>query len=223
MGHELAGEVVEVGAEVTNVRPGDRVVIETVMGDGTCEWCRIQRYNICPELYPVRTQTVSKAYAEYVVGPANKFYKLPDHISFEEAALLDTFSVCQHGVNLSGLTINDKVAVIGAGTIGLGVVQIAKACGADVIVTDVVDSTLQLAKELGADVIVNSNTEDARAQVMAFTGGRSVDIAFECAGGSAMPLTLPQAISFVRIGGKVVMIGGFDPGPVAIPLDWQHI
>ncbi len=223
MGHELAGEVVEVGEEVKDVKPGDRVVIETVMGDGTCEWCRVQQYNICPQLYPVRTQSVSKAYAEYVVGPAEKFYKLPDHVSFEEAALLDTFSVCLHGIDLSDLKVNDKVAVIGAGTIGLGQVQLAKTCGADVIVVDIVDSTLQLAKELGADVIVNSQTQDARQEVMAFTGGRGVDVVFECAGGEAMPMTLPQAVSFARIGGKVVIIGGFDKGLVSIPLEWQHI
>lgn len=64
MGHELAGEVVAVGAVVTNVKPGDRVVIETVMGDGVCEYCRVQRYNICEHLYDVRTQYVSRAYAE---------------------------------------------------------------------------------------------------------------------------------------------------------------
>lgn len=66
MGHELAGEVVEVGADVSNVKPGDRVVIETVMGDGVCEYCRVQRYNICEHLYDVRTRYVSRAYAEYV-------------------------------------------------------------------------------------------------------------------------------------------------------------
>ena len=66
------------------------------MGDGECEWCRVQQYNICPNLYEVRTKFVSRAYCEFVTGPANKFYKLPDHVSFEEAALIDTFSVCLH-------------------------------------------------------------------------------------------------------------------------------
>lgn len=91
MGHELAGEVVSVGPEVTNLQPGDRVVIETVLGDDTCEWCNIQQYNLCPDLYKVRMETVSQAFAQYVSGPAKKFYKLPDHVSYEEAALLDTF------------------------------------------------------------------------------------------------------------------------------------
>lgn len=223
MGHELAGEVVEVGEGVTNVKPGDRVVIETVMGDGVCDYCRIQRYNICEHLYDVRTQYVSRAYGEYVAGPAEKFYKLPDHVSFEEASLIDTFSVCLHAQHLSGLGINDRVAVIGAGPIGLGQMMLAKASGADVIICDVVDSALDLARELCADAVVNSATEDAVERVKAFTGGRGADIVFECAGGESMPQTLPQATKMVRRAGKVVIVDGFDAGETAIPLEWQRI
>jgi len=223
MGHELAGEVVEVGEAVTNVKPGDRVVIETVMGDGVCDYCRIQRYNICEHLYDVRTKYVSRAYAEYVAGPAEKFYKLPDHVSFDEAALIDTFSVCLHAQHLSGLGINDKVAVIGAGPIGIGQMMLAKASGADVIICDLVQSALDLAKELGADAVVNAADTDAVEQVKSFTDGRGADIVFECAGGESMPQTLPQATKMVRRGGKVVIVGGFDAGETAIPLEWQRI
>jgi L-iditol 2-dehydrogenase len=223
VGHELAGEVVEVGEAVANVKPGDRVVIETVMGDGVCEYCRVQRYNICEHLYDVRTKYVSRAYAEYVAGPADKFYKLPDHVSFEEASLIDTFSVCLHAQHLSGLGINDKVAVIGAGPIGLGQMMLAKASGADVIICDLVQSSLDLAKELGADEIVNSADEDAVERVKAFAAGRGTDIVFECAGGESMPRTLPQATKMVRRGGKVVIVGGFDAGETTIPLEWQRI
>jgi L-iditol 2-dehydrogenase len=223
MGHELAGEVVEVGADVTNVAPGDRVVIESVMGDGECEWCRVQQYNLCPNLYEVRTKCVSRAYGEFVTGPAKKFYKLPDHVSFEEAALIDTFSVCLHAQHKSGLSINDKVAIIGAGPIGLGQLMLAKTSGADVLITDVVDSALELARELGADVVLNSGREDPVAAAMAFTGGRGVDIAFECCGGEKMPTTLPQATRMARRGGKVVLVGGFDKGVTEIGLEWQRI
>jgi len=222
MGHELAGEVVEVGPAVRNVKPGDRVVIETLLGDDTCEWCNIQRYNICPNLYPVRMKTISQAFAEYVAGPCRKFYKLPDHVSFEEATLLDTFSVCMHAIQLSGIKLNDKVVVIGAGCIGLGQLQLAKISGADVLIIDKVDSALKLATELGADEIVNKDTEDVAERVKAFTDGRGADIVFECAGGTAMPITLPQAVSCVRIGGKVVIVGGFEKGQ-NIELDWSHI
>jgi L-iditol 2-dehydrogenase len=223
MGHELAGEVVEVGPEVFNVAPGDRVVIETVMGDGVCPYCNIKRYNICEHLYDVRTQFVSRAYAEFVAGPSDKFYKLPDQVSFEEAALVDTLSVCLHGQHLSGLGINDKVVVIGAGCIGLGQLMLAKASGADVMITDIVDSALDLARSLGADHALNTNRDDWQKAVLEWTGGRGADIVFECAGGEAMPMTLPQATKMVRRGGKIVIIGGFDEGETSIPLEWQRI
>lgn len=223
VGHELAGEVVEVGSNVENVRIGDRVVIETVLGDGTCEYCRIQRYNICPHLYEVRSKSVARAYAEYVVGPKHKFYKLPDQVSFEQAALIDTLSVCLHAQHRSGLGINDKVAVLGAGPIGLGQLLLAKASGADVIVVDKVQSSLDLARELGADAVVDASSEDPVEPVRAFSGGRGTDVAFECAGGPSMPTTLPQATKFVRRGGKVVIVGGFDEGETSIPLEWQRI
>lgn len=223
MGHELAGEVLEVGPAVKNVKPGDRVVIETLLGDDTCEWCNIQQYNLCPNLYPVRMKTMSQAFAEYIAGPCRKFYKLPDHVSFEEATLLDTFSVCMHAIQLSGLKLNDKVVVIGAGCIGLGQMQLAKISGADVLIIDKVQSALQLAEELGADETVNYTNDDVAERVKAFTGGRGADIVFECAGGTAMPLTLPQAVSCTRIGGKVVVVGGFEKDQHDINLDWSHI
>ncbi len=222
MGHELAGEVIEVGPDVTNVKPGDRVVIETLLGDDTCDWCNIQQYNLCPNLYPVRMRTLSQAFAEYVAGPCRKFYKLPDHVSFEEATLLDTFSVGLHAIHLSGIKLNDKVVVIGAGCIGLGELQLAKLSGADVLIIDKVESALQLAKELGADEVVNHEKDDIEERIKAFTLGRGADIVFECAGGTAMPQTLPQAVSYARIGGKVVVVGGFDKGQ-SVELDWSHL
>ncbi|MDB5708427.1 MAG: adh [Sphingomonas bacterium] len=223
MGHELAGEVVEVGEDVVNLKPGDRVVIETVMGDGVCDYCNVQRYNICEHLYDVRTKFVSRAYGEFVCGPEKKFYKLPDHVSFEEAALIDTFAVCLHAHHLGEVSVNQKIAVIGAGPIGLGQLQLARLSGADVLVIDPVDTSLDLARELGADMAINAKGEDPVARVMEFTGGRGADIVFECAGGESMPQTLPLATRLVRRGGKVVVVGGFEEGEMAIPLEWQRI
>lgn len=222
-GHELAGEVVAVGESVTNVKPGDRVVVETVMGDGACPYCNVKRYNICEHLYDVRMKFVYHAYGEYLVGPSHKMYLLPDHVSFEEATLVDTLSVCLHAQHLSGLTINDRVAIIGAGPIGLGQLMLAKASGADVMITDIVDSALDLAKELGADIVVNPHRDDPAKIAQEWTDGRGADIVFECAGGPSMPQTLPQATRMVRRGGKVVIVGAFDEGEVSIPLEWQRI
>lgn len=223
MGHELAGDVVQVGSAVDNVTVGDRVVAETVLGCGHCEYCRARRYNICPDLYATRTKTVSRAYGQFLVAPASHIYRLPDHVSFEEAALVDTFSVCLHAQHLSGLTINNRIAIIGAGPIGLGSLMLAKASGADVMIIDPVPSALRLASELGAEVAVNPETDDPVATVKGWTGGRGADIVFECAGGESMPNTLPLATKLVRRGGKVVIIGGFDAGITDIGLEWQRI
>src|SRR5690606_26639029 len=117
----------------------------------------------------------------------------------------------------------DKVAIIGSGCIGLGQLQLAKLCGADVIIFDKIDSSLELAKGLGADVVVNTDEEDGMNKLLEFTAGRRADITFECAGGTAMPMTLPQSTSYTRIGGKVIVVGGFDAGKTTTSLEWQRI
>lgn len=223
MGHEMAGEVVEVGPDVKRVAVGDRVLIESVLGCGQCDWCRVRQYNRCPALYPTRRASVSRAYAEYVIGPQQKFYRLPDHVGFDDAALLDTYAVCLHAQHLSGLTINAKVAIIGAGPIGLGQLMLAKASGADVLIIDTVEHSLALARQLGADVTVNSAAADPVQAAFAFSGQRGADIVFECAGGLSMPTTLPLATKLVRRGGKLVIVGGFDEGETSIALEWQRI
>lgn len=223
VGHELSGQVVEVGKAVTNVKPGDRVVIETVLGDGTCDWCKAEQYNLCPNLYEVRAKTVSRAFAEYVVGPAKKFYKLLDNVSYEEAALLDTYAVSLHACHITNLTLTDKIAIIGAGPIGLSLLDIAKLSGAEAAITDVLDFPLQVAQKLGADMAINTDKEDGHKKILDATGNRGADITYECAGGKAMPKTFPQAVSFTRIGGKVCLVGGFDEGEISIPLNWQRI
>lgn len=223
MGHELAGEVVEVGPAVDRVAVGDRVLIESVLGCGHCEWCRVQQYNRCPDLYPTRRASVARAYAEYVVGPQHKFHPLPDSVGYDDASLLDTYAVALHAQHLSGLTIGARVAIIGAGPIGLGQLMLAKASGAKVMIVDKLPHALALAERLGADRIVHADEEDIEAAIRAMSDDRGADIVFECAGGTSMPDTLPLATRLARRGGKVVIVGGFDDGPIAIPLEWQRI
>ncbi len=223
MGHELAGEVVEVGSAVGNVKKGDRVVIETVVGDGTCYWCRIQQYNLCPNLYEVRAKSLARAFAEYVAGPAEKFYELPDHVSYEEATLLDSYATSLHACHITELRMGDKIVVIGAGPIGLSLLELAKLAGAQVLVIDIMDFPLRVAEKLGADAVVNTSNVDGVRKVMEFTGGRGADIVYECAGGRAIQTTIPQATSFARRGGKVALVGGFDQGEYPITLDWMKL
>lgn len=223
MGHELSGIIEEVGENVRHLQPGDRVVIETVHGDDTCDWCRVQQYNLCPHLYSVRMETLSQAFAGYVSGPAKKCYKLPLKVSFEEATLLDTFAVGLHALQLSRLRLNDWVVIIGAGPIGLGVLQLAKLSGARTIVADVVESSLNKAAVLGADLIVNSGEENLGETVRTHTSTRGADIVFECAGGTSMPSTLNHAVEAVRTGGNIVVVGGYEAGYTSLELNWQRV
>jgi L-iditol 2-dehydrogenase len=113
--------------------------------------------------------------------------------------------------------------VIGGGPIGLAQLQLAKLAGADVVLVDIVDSALEMAKAMGANLVLHGGRDDVEAGVDAFTGGRGADIAFECTGGEAMAQTLPLATKVVRRGARVVIVGGFDSGGPAIPLEWQRI
>jgi L-iditol 2-dehydrogenase len=183
----------------------------------------VQQYNRCPDLYPTRRASVSRAYAEFVIGPQHKFYKLPEAVGYDDAALLDTYAVTLHAQHASGLTIGSRVAIIGAGPIGLGQLMLAKASGAEVMIVDRLPHALALADRLGADHIVNADGEDPAAMIRAMTEDRGADVVFECAGGKSMPETLPLATRLVRRGGEVIIVGGFDAGVTAIPLEWQRI
>jgi L-iditol 2-dehydrogenase len=223
MGHELAGTVVEVGPEVHHVAPGQRVVVETVVGDGTCRWCRVGQYHVCPNLYEVRGQSWSQAFAEYVAGPASRLHPLPDGVAFEEAALLDTFAVSLHGVHLGVPRPDERVAIIGAGPIGLAALQLSRLAGAEVLVSDVLPHALDAAADLGAAVVVNAEHEDLGAAVAALTDGQGVDLAVECAGGPGIATTIADAVAATRIKGRVVIIGGFDSGRIPVELEWADL
>lgn len=223
MGHEMAGEVVELGPAVQHIKVGDRVVIETLLGCGHCEWCRIQEYNLCPNLYTVRMKTVSRAFAEFVSVPQTKLHVLPAQVSYAEATLLDTFAVCLHAQHKSDLNVNSRVVIIGGGPIGIGQLQLAKIAGADVLLVDIVDSSLAIALEMGANAVVHAKREDAKERILAFTGGIGADIVFECVGGPHMQETLQLASETTRIGGQIIVVGGFEDGRTAISLDWQML
>lgn len=119
------------------------------------------------------------------------------------------------------MKINDKIFIIGAGPIGLGQLQLAKASGADVIIADVIDSSLRMAKALGADEIVNIKNEDVYKRVMEFTNQRGVDISFECAGWAVNEKNFDYCCRGSKNWRTVVRVGGFDDGKTSIELEWK--
>lgn len=204
LGHEAAGEVVAVGADVRHLAVGDRVAIEPGYPDGTCELCREGRYNLCRHEVFMATPPDDGAFAEYVAWPADYLYKLPDSMSMDDGAMIEPLSVGLFAVWRSKLKAGDTAAIFGAGPIGLTTLQCAVAAGAtNVIVLDSVQSRLEYARKMGATTtlaVAPNNVEE----IMSLTEGRGVDVAFECAG--AVP-AMQAAMRVARSGGMVQLVG----------------
>lgn len=203
-GHEFAGEVVEVGSNVTNVDVGDRVGVEPLVGCGKCYWCRIGQYNLCPELS--RLRSVFTGFAEYSTGPSSKFYKLPVNVSYDEATLLDCLSVGVHAIHRAKVRLGHTVAVLGDGPIGLATTAVAAAIKAKVYCIGHHDFRLNIAKTMGATEVINSKEEDP-LKIVELTGGAGVDVVIETVGRNAP--TIKQALRIVRRGGVVAIVGSF--------------
>ena len=205
LGHECAGEVVKVGSEVTNVKAGDRVVIEPGVPCRKCWYCRHGRYNKCAQVVFMATPPYDGSLVEYIAHPSDYLFKMPDSMSFQEGSLVEPLSVGIHAVRRSGLYPAASVAVLGAGPIGLVTLEMVKAVGAGpVIMVDVVPNRLSLAKKMGATHVINAREENVVEKIRALTGGEGVHFVFETAGASA---TVRQTVQVAREGGTVVLIG----------------
>jgi len=219
-GHELAGDVVAVGSEVTNVKPGDRVGIESVVSCGKCYWCRVGQYHLCLDLRKVRGATLARAFSQYVAGPAEKFYPIPPSVSYGEAAIMDVYGTSVHAMNRLDIHMNQKVVIYGAGPIGLSLLDLVNIAGGKGIIIDVLDYPLEVANNtFGAYATINSMKEDPVKRVMQLTGGLGADVAVDCVGGKASGSILPQAMQLVRRKGKLGIVGMYSGK--ALELDWS--
>ncbi len=208
MGHEPAGVVAACGEGAERFRPGDRVVIDPQFSCGTCYACRHAWYNICEEggiIGSALRGFHNGAMAEYVAVKERHLHRLPDAMSFEEGALMEPVSNAIHAVNRAGIKLGDRVAVMGAGTIGLCMIQAAKAAGAGAIAAiDVSDYHLEMARELGADYTVNSRSCDPIQAVKELFGGIGADVTIEAVG---LGETYRQATLMTRKRGTFVFFG----------------
>src|SRR6185437_8154266 len=223
MGHEAAGMVASVGAKVAGYKIGDRVTFDSTVYCGECEYCRRGEANLCDrrQVMGVSCGDYRRhgAFAEFVVVPARILYRLPDIFEFSEAAMLEAVSVALHAVRVSEAGAGDAVLVIGAGMIGLLILQAARAAGCGrVLVADVEATRLDLARQLGADetIHVSSGVSGANLvpEAMKLTGGRGVDVSYEAVGRNA---TVSAAIDVTRKGGTITMVGNIAP-EVTLPL-----
>jgi L-iditol 2-dehydrogenase len=223
MGHEAAGIIAEVGDGVQRFAPGDRVTFDSTVYCGQCHFCQRGQINLCDSRQVVGVSTPdfrrAGAFAEYVTVPERIVYKLPEGMSFAEAAMLEAVAVAVHAVAVTELQPSDTALVIGAGMIGLLIVQALRAAGCHTVLVADVDSTrLKLAAEAGATATLVSSGGGAGdaivAQVQGLTDGRGVDVVLEAVGRDE---TVAAAVDAVRKGGTVTLVGNITPS-VNLPL-----
>lgn len=207
LGHEYSGSIAEVGEDVTGLKPGDRVISETAQVIcGSCCYCLTGTPLMCPSRLSIG-YGVNGAFAGYIVVRKEIVHKIPDSVSFDEAALCEPLAVAVHAVcDAVHLKPVDKVLVSGPGPIGLLVAQVAQSFGCVVAIAGV-DSDRQrlaLAKELGIAHVVNSQSEDLAARVDEITGGKGLDYAFDCSGVAA---AIGAAMNLLRRKGSLVQVG----------------
>lgn len=204
-GMDVAGTVVAIGGEVDSLGVGDRVVLNPSLRCGTCDRCLRGDDGLC-EAVRVIGATCPGGYAELCVAPSDHAYKLPAGISFEHAATVPTvYSTAWHAlVAVAQLRIGETLLVHGAGSgVSIAAIQIAKCCGARVIVTSRFDRKLELARQFGADAVVNIASQDLAEACREITDGEGVDVAFDHVG----PALFQQTILALRPRGRLVFCG----------------
>ena len=208
LGHEVAGEVVKVGAKVTKFKPGDKVLIEPGVPDDSCEYCREGRYNICPAVDFMATQPNYKgALCQYMTHPEEWTDHVPEGMTTMEAALVEPAAVGMHAAILGEARLGKSIVILGAGTIGLMVLQACLSLGAtDITVVDVMQKRLDLALKLGAKRVINGKEQNTVEVLRSeeLYGDHGVELVFECAGAV---FTAQQAVEIVSRGGKIMMVG----------------
>lgn len=221
MGHEAAGVVARLGAQVKDLKEGDRVTFDSTVWCGGCHYCRRGQVNLCDnrQVLGVSPGEYRRhgAFAEYVAVPRRIVYRLPEGLSFEQAAMTEALSVAVHAVGITPVKLGDTAVVVGSGMIGLLVIQALKRSGcARVVAVDIDTAKLKLAGELGADDQLNPRNADVPALVREATGGRGADVAFEVVGATE---PLKTALDSLRKGGVLTMVGNLSP-KVELPLQW---
>lgn len=206
LGHEIAGEVVEVGASVEHVVPGDRVVSTPYITCGRCRFCRGGRETICEDFKGYVGIHSPGAYAEYTTLPAVNLVTLPAEISYAEGSVIaNAIGTPYHAfTRRARLQPGERVLITGAGGgVGVHAVQLARMMGASVMAVDIGFEKLGLAKELGAELVCDASTDDFSELAMEWTAGKGVEVVLELVGTA----TFDQSFQSLGRGGRMVIVG----------------
>jgi propanol-preferring alcohol dehydrogenase len=228
-GHEIAGDIVETGAAVRNVKVGQRVTNHFYLTCGQCRQCRSGRETLCLNQSGNIGAATDGGYAEYVVLPERNIVPIPDGVSYVDAAVAsDAIATPYHACHKEArLGPGDSVLIIGAGGgVGIHMVQMARLCGARVLAADIGDDKLALAKSMGADEVIDACNASIADQVKTLTQGQGVNAVIDIVASRA---TLEAGLQSLAMGGRLVIVGaqpksvyGADPGFTVNPLDFLH-
>ena len=219
MGHEAAGIIAELGDEVTHWQIGDRVTFDSTIYPLEDWYTRKGLYNLSDNRVVLGVSCndylCHGAFADFVSVPQHILYHIPENVTFNQAALVEPAAVAAHAVNITPISFGDTSVVVGAGMIGLFIIQILKAFGSSqIIAIDLEQEKLDLAKQLGADVCYQANECDLPAEIMKITNNRGVDIGFEAVGVSQ---SVQTAVASVRKGATVTIVGNLTQ-TIQLPL-----
>lgn len=209
LGHEWAGVVVDRGRGVSSLSVGDRVTGDVTIGCMNCDNCKRGLYNLCFGKIEVGLcRGKDGAYAEYLTMPMRHTYRLPDEVSFEEAAMTEPAATVVKAIRKAPFEPGATCVILGDGPIGLLGLQAASACGAGrTILTGTIDEKLDLGRRTGADVVINVTREDAKQRVLDLTDGVGADWIMEASGNVQ---AVQQAIDMARMGGTICIVGIHD-------------
>jgi (R,R)-butanediol dehydrogenase/meso-butanediol dehydrogenase/diacetyl reductase len=215
IGHEMSGEIAAVGEGVKGFAPGDRIAACPIIGCGECRWCRSGSMAQCDRVAFLGTSWTGGALAERLNLNAYQCYRLVDSISDEIGALVEPFSATVRAMVQSGAGIDDNVAIVGAGPIGLMSLMAARIVGVKrVVAFEVAEKRIEAARRCGANAVINPAAQDALSAALEITDGQGFDVVIECAG---QPVTVLMAGRLTRTRGRLVIMGVFEK-PAALDL-----